>query len=59
MQPFLLIPGVSVRDFEVGPHIVPPLTVAGLDGLLAVPGETRAEAIHLVPVAGVLVGTVH
>ena len=50
---------MSVGDFEVGPHIVLPLTVAGLDGLLAVPAEARAEAVPVIPVPGVLVGAVH
>ena len=50
---------MSVGHFEVGPHIVLPLTVAGLDGLLTVPAEARAEAVPVIPVLGVLVGAVH
>ena len=50
---------MGVRDIKVWPDIVPPVTVAGLYGLLAVPGQARAEAVPLVPVTGVLVGAVH
>ena len=50
---------MGVGDIKVWPDIVPPVTVAGLNGLLAVPGQARAEAVPLVPVTGVLVGAVH
>ena len=50
---------MGVGDIKVWPDIVPPVTVAGLDGLLAVPAEARAEAMPVVPVPGVLVGAVH
>ena len=50
---------MGVRDIVAPPpNVLIEVAVCRLYGLLAVPGQARAEPVPLVPVPGVLVGTV-